>query len=83
MKKQILRLGKVLEKQAQKSINGGDSGRECYTTGQCQIAYGQNSVCCNGQCSNDGFNPGSSGQPGGSDPCSSDGHGSGYYWGPR
>ncbi len=49
MKKQILNLGKALNKAEQKTINGGGPGG-CYTHQECPAGHG----CCKGEPDPDG-----------------------------
>ncbi|MFT7900637.1 hypothetical protein VBY74_11715 [Tenacibaculum ascidiaceicola] len=48
MKKQILILGKSLNKIEQKTIKGGNTGAFCYTSKDC----GPDEGCCHGECFN-------------------------------
>ncbi|MBA6156388.1 hypothetical protein H3Z83_07660 [Tenacibaculum sp. S7007] len=55
MKKQILNLGKVLNKVAQKEISGGKVGGQCRTARDCWHATGgigsiNDYLCTNGHC---------------------------------
>ncbi|MEO9571153.1 MAG: hypothetical protein ABJH82_12490 [Polaribacter sp.] len=55
MKKQILNIGKALNKAEQKSINGGIGGgpffgENCDTSHDCNFTNTVPSVCCSGIC---------------------------------
>jgi hypothetical protein len=53
MKKQILNLGKSLDKAAQKTISGGLRhylGNECITASDCQLSSHEIKKCCLGTC---------------------------------